>query len=108
MNIELLHPRSRGSVTLASSSPLDFPVIDPNYFSDPEGIDLENVYKGVEVALRFNNTPTFRDLEAHLLVIPYPNCDSEFTQLSKPWWICAIKTLSSTVRKMDLHESCRF
>lgn len=98
MNIELLHPRSRGSITLASSSPLDFPVIDPNYFSDPEGIDLENVYKGVEVALRFNNTPTFRDLEAHLLLIPYPNCDSEFTQLTKPWWFCVIKTLSSTVR----------
>ncbi|XP_066245363.1 alcohol dehydrogenase [acceptor]-like [Euwallacea similis] len=97
VNIELLHPRSRGSITLQSKNPLDFPVIDPNYFSDPEGIDMDNMYKGVEVALRFNDTPTFKNLQAQLFVIPYPNCDSQYEQLSKDWWICAIKTLSTTL-----------
>jgi choline dehydrogenase len=33
-------PKSRGSVTLASSSPLDPPVIDPNYLSDPDDLRL--------------------------------------------------------------------
>ena len=31
---------SRGSVTLASNNPLDAPLIDPNYFSDPEDMRL--------------------------------------------------------------------
>lgn len=31
-------PRSRGSVTLASANPLDPPVIDPNYLSDPDDL----------------------------------------------------------------------
>lgn len=32
--------RSRGSVSLASSNPIDAPLIDPNYFSDPEDMRL--------------------------------------------------------------------
>ena len=32
--------RSRGMVTLASGNPLDAPLIDPNYFSDPEDMRL--------------------------------------------------------------------
>ncbi|KAH1003121.1 hypothetical protein HUJ05_011063 [Dendroctonus ponderosae] len=97
VNVELLHPRSTGSVTLQSSDPRDFPVIDPNYFSDPEGVDLENVYKGVEVALQFNDTETFRSLDTEFLLIPYPECDAQYDQLSKDWWYCAIKTLASTL-----------
>ena len=31
-------PKSRGSVTLASSNPLDPPIIDPNYLSDPDDL----------------------------------------------------------------------
>lgn len=97
VNIELLHPKSEGSVTLRSRNPRDFPVVNPNYFSDPEGLDLEVMYKGVEVALKFNETETFKQLRAELYVIPYPNCDSKYEKLSKDWWYCAIKTLSSTV-----------
>ncbi|MER8408284.1 GMC family oxidoreductase N-terminal domain-containing protein [Mesorhizobium sp. M1307] len=33
-------PGSRGSVTLASGGPLDPPIIDPNYFSDPNNLRL--------------------------------------------------------------------
>ena len=34
MMATLLHPRSRGTVTLAGSDPLAPPVIDPQYLSD--------------------------------------------------------------------------
>ena len=36
----ICRPRSRGSVTLASGNPLDAPLIDPNYLSDPEDLRL--------------------------------------------------------------------
>jgi len=34
--INVLHPRSRGSISLASADPLQRPVIDPNILGDPE------------------------------------------------------------------------
>ncbi|XP_067945995.1 alcohol dehydrogenase [acceptor]-like isoform X2 [Watersipora subatra] len=42
--IALLHPRSRGSITLASADPLDRPLIDPNFLSHPK--DRENLLAG--------------------------------------------------------------
>ena len=36
----ICRPRSQGTVRLASSNPLDAPLIDPNYFSDPEDMRL--------------------------------------------------------------------
>jgi choline dehydrogenase-like flavoprotein len=40
-------PRSRGSVTLRSSNPLDAPLIDPNSFAEP--YDLERHIDGIKV-----------------------------------------------------------
>lgn len=40
-----LSPKSRGTVTLRSANPYDEPVIDPNYFSDPE--DIKAVVEGI-------------------------------------------------------------
>ena len=53
-------PRSRGSVTLASGSPLDPPIIDPNYLSDPNDLRLmiELIRKDREIA----NAKPFDDI----------------------------------------------
>ena len=40
----LLHPKSRGTVTLQSADPYDPPVIDPNYFEDPR--DIHDMVEG--------------------------------------------------------------
>jgi choline dehydrogenase len=44
-------PKSRGTVTLASSDPLDRPLIDPNYLSDPDDLRLsvEGIRRNVEI-----------------------------------------------------------
>lgn len=44
----LLRPRSRGHVELQSADPEQAPLIDPNYFSDAE--DLEVMVKGLKIA----------------------------------------------------------
>lgn len=50
INTGLIQPKSRGSVHLASADPLDKPVFDPAYLSDPA--DIEIYVKGVQLALR--------------------------------------------------------
>ena len=47
IDINLERPRSLGSVRLASAKPQDHPLIDPNYFSDPQ--DLDELLRGVKV-----------------------------------------------------------
>ncbi|MGI9291770.1 MAG: GMC family oxidoreductase, partial [Gammaproteobacteria bacterium] len=46
IDINQQRPRSTGSVRLASRNPVDHPLIDPNYFSDPE--DLDELVGGVK------------------------------------------------------------
>lgn len=42
--VVLLHPKSRGTIQLQSSDPLDPPLIDPNYLDHPD--DLKALLKG--------------------------------------------------------------
>jgi choline dehydrogenase len=46
IDINLERPRSLGSVLLASADPLSNPLIDPNYFADPQ--DLDELLCGVK------------------------------------------------------------
>ena len=48
LNSAFLRPRSRGTVRLASSDPLDAPLIDPNYWADP--YDREMSIRGLKLA----------------------------------------------------------
>lgn len=48
LNSAYLHPRSRGTVRLASSDPGADPLIDPNYWSDPH--DREMSIEGLKIA----------------------------------------------------------
>lgn len=45
----LMVPKSKGRVLLASDDPHDKPLIDPNYFGDPE--DMKHFIKGVRYAM---------------------------------------------------------
>ena len=47
IDINQERPRSLGTVKLASSIPLEHPLIDPNYLSDPN--DLDQLVRGVDV-----------------------------------------------------------
>lgn len=46
----LIAPRSIGSMRLRSPDPLEHPIIDPQYLSDPEGHDLRVMVAGVRQA----------------------------------------------------------
>jgi choline dehydrogenase-like flavoprotein len=59
-HVLLLHPKSRGTVTLASARFEDPPLIDPHYYEDPE--DLATHVAGVQRVAAMFRTPTFRHL----------------------------------------------
>jgi choline dehydrogenase len=46
----LIAPHSVGSLRLRSPNPLDYPIIDPQYLSDPDGHDLRVMMTGVRKA----------------------------------------------------------
>src|SRR3546814_1690513 len=50
-------PRSRGSIKIASSDPLAAPLIDPNYFADPE--DMRTARAALRIARELISMPAF-------------------------------------------------
>ncbi|KAH9915159.1 aryl-alcohol-oxidase from pleurotus Eryingii [Epithele typhae] len=57
LNTVLVAPSSRGSVTLNSSSPFDFPVIDPAFLST--AFDVRAMRAALRASLRFVAAPAF-------------------------------------------------
>ena len=43
-------PRSEGSIRLRAADPAVGPIVDPRYFTDPDGYDEEILLRGVELA----------------------------------------------------------
>ncbi|XP_023027366.2 glucose dehydrogenase [FAD, quinone] isoform X2 [Leptinotarsa decemlineata] len=95
--IVLLNPKSVGSVTLQSKNPIDFPVIDLNYFSDPNNEDIETMYRGIKYALSLMNTKAFRDINATFIGNQLGCRDVERNGSEKEYWTCAIKHFTSTI-----------
>lgn len=62
LSIVLLHPKSRGRLTLASADPRALPLIDPELLSAPE--DFEPLLRGLKLARRIFATPAFAPYKA--------------------------------------------
>jgi choline dehydrogenase-like flavoprotein len=61
-----IRPRSRGSVTLASTDPRAAPNIDPNFLAAAE--DLETLLAGARLSRRILDAPQFSSLQAKELL----------------------------------------
>lgn len=67
----LLRPRSTGTVTLRSPDPAAAPVIDPNYLSDPYGVDRAAVMEGLRVTARIAAAPALREIVGRIARPPH-------------------------------------
>jgi len=56
-NVSLMHPKSKGTITIRDADPMSSPVIDPNFLSEEE--DLEAMVKGIKVARQILGSPAF-------------------------------------------------
>jgi choline dehydrogenase-like flavoprotein len=69
-------PKSRGELLLQSADIRDQPVINLNYFSDPDNYDMDTMIKGIRFAQRFSHATAFRKLSA-TEIFPGPDVASD-------------------------------
>ena len=90
----IIHPKSRGSVRLASRNPRDYPIIDPNYFSHED--DITYMIEGAKLAFQLKDSDQFKK---HGLVPAEPdtvNC-GDHEPYSDRYWRCYVLNWSTTV-----------
>jgi choline dehydrogenase len=87
----LLTPRSVGTLRLKSPDPLDYPIIDPCYLSDPDGHDLKVLVAGVRKAQEifaaqpmqaYVSQPILPDQELH----SDRDIEAHIRSASDGWW----------------------
>lgn len=92
--IILLHPYSRGNITLSSTDPSDDPIIHMNYLSDER--DLINLSKGVKHIAQLSQTSYFKSVGGQLAHLDVPDCE-EFEFNTEDYWICYTRYTVSTI-----------
>ncbi|GIY76535.1 glucose dehydrogenase [Caerostris darwini] len=70
----VLRPKSRGTIRLKSTNPLEHPLIDPNMFEVEEDLDLlTEVFK--ECGDLVQNTEAFKKIGAKMFETKFPGCE---------------------------------
>ncbi|XP_077532692.1 4-pyridoxate dehydrogenase-like [Haemaphysalis longicornis] len=91
----LLHPKSRGFVKLKSSDPDEYPIIDPQFLSNPE--DLDTFVQGSKVAVETLRTEAMKRGNVTLFDIPFPGCESAGPLWSDSYLRCFIQHAAQSI-----------
>ena len=84
----VLHPKSRGYITLASNDPLTHPRIYANYLEEEH--DIKVLVEGIKFAIRLSETDALKAYGMELDRTPVPACTGyEFG--SDDYWECAVR-----------------
>uniref|UniRef100_A0A0U9HY22 Putative GMC oxidoreductase n=1 Tax=Chrysomela populi TaxID=154003 RepID=A0A0U9HY22_CHRPP len=90
INIHNVNPRSSGTVRLKNADPFEYPLIDFNLMSDPEGHDMEVLYEGINRVFDLLKTPSFQNINPQYKGSPLPGCE-DYQFLSKDYWYCFLR-----------------
>lgn len=86
-------PKSRGRVTLNLTDPNAAPLIQPDYFGNPE--DLIPLIIGAKFLISLENTEAFKTRGAHFIKIPLPAC-RDLTWGTDEYTECLARSYTST------------
>ncbi|XP_050302050.1 uncharacterized protein LOC126740165 [Anthonomus grandis grandis] len=87
----LLFPESLGTIRVKSNDPFEYPLIDVNTLAVEK--DVENLYQGIQLALKLVETKPFKDVDTKFIDRPLPAC-SQYEYKSKDYWYCYIRHLT--------------
>ncbi|XP_015435962.1 PREDICTED: glucose dehydrogenase [FAD, quinone]-like [Dufourea novaeangliae] len=90
----LLHPKSRGRVSLRTSNPFDPPVFDINYYDHED--DLRTMVRGIKKAIQVATSRAFQRFNATLLPVGFPGCERVPFD-TDPYWACVARHVSTTL-----------
>lgn len=90
MSPVVLHPKSRGSITLRTNDPLEPPVIKANYLTEPE--DMATLIEGVRVCQKLGSAKVLKEkYGSRMDTEPVSDCGEKYQYDSDEYWDCAIK-----------------
>ncbi|ROT61190.1 putative glucose dehydrogenase [Penaeus vannamei] len=94
LQLNLMRPSSRGSVTLRSRDPRDYPHIDSNFLSHPD--DLRILVNGIKFALAIGNTTSMKTwLGARFHDKHLPGCEDIYYG-TDDYWGCYVQHMASS------------
>lgn len=93
-SLVMLHPYSRGQVSLRSKNPLEDPFIELGFYRDPRDVDL--FLKGVKHITRLINTSYFRKVNGYIPKIPVTGCNHLYWG-TDDYWRCFVKNTAITL-----------
>ncbi|GBO01189.1 Glucose dehydrogenase [FAD, quinone], partial [Araneus ventricosus] len=74
--LNILQPKSRGTVRLNSSNPCDLPLIDPDYFGDPRDIDV--FIQGLKMCEKIAKSEPMKRVGTNPFKTVFPGCEEFF------------------------------
>ena len=90
----ILHPKSRGRITLNSTDPFDYPNIDPNYLAEKEDMDV--FVEAMKLGMKIIETKAFKAIGADKSHMRLKTCENhEF--MSYEFYECLIRYFAVTV-----------
>ncbi|XP_014290348.1 glucose dehydrogenase [FAD, quinone] isoform X1 [Halyomorpha halys] len=90
----VIHPQSSGRITLQSTDPYQHPLIDPNYFSEPQ--DLQTLMESLKYVSLIANSTAMQKYNSVFQDQFFTLCNN-YTTYSDEFYNCVIKTYTTTI-----------
>ncbi|XP_018018516.1 glucose dehydrogenase [FAD, quinone] [Hyalella azteca] len=90
----LLRPRSRGYVSLRSSSPFHHPVITHNYLTHP--LDVATMVEGIKIGIALSQTKAMQRYKSRFYDVAIPGCE-HVLMWTDAYWECLARHYTATI-----------